>query len=380
VERRAVAGRAVRVVQSSQVETLAFIGVSALPTYRPLVALDMGSYRTRMARIGKPGSLDELSLVGLSSSEPGQGQRVMALSSEALAAKAAMKERLELVWPVNGAVGDYVTAEAMLRYYTRKLLPSLQFLKPGVVASLPTGASEAEKRTSYDTILAGTGAHAVYLVSEALAAGAAAGKVKSLKPVAIMVLGAGGTSIGIMVDGGLVHERRYPLGGNHLDQLIRRRIREDFGRWVDLSTCRELKHLAGSVGRADAVDSQMPGNLFDESGLAVDAEEVAATVRAALETGVDRLVEEIGWYFQELRADFERALDSTPILLAGDSAKLAGLPDRLAEGIRRDTHVLDQPEYAVMKGMEAIAAKIRTKGPPKIAGRKGRDPGQKDWW
>lgn len=331
-----------------------------MPTIRPILAIDLGSYCTRAVRIGKPDRLEELTVLGLHSREPGGPQSVVAIGVESLTLK---RTGDEIVWPVNGAIQDYIACEAMLRYFTRRLLPPLvQFLKPLVIVSVATGLSEVERRATYDAMMSAANAHGVFLAEDALAVGAAAVKVQDERPWLILQIGAGAASVGIFEQGGLPHKRRLPLAGNHLDLLIRRRIWDELSRRVDLETCRALKHAVGAIGSAASGQSIESSTLNDESGDRLDPEQLAPFVRAALEAGLMQLVDEIPWFLRELPDKTQRELDRTHVLLAGGTARLPGIAPWLSDALKRDVELLDEPEQVVIRGLQTIAMDFEARG------------------
>jgi rod shape-determining protein MreB len=326
---------------------------------RSYLVLDLGSYCTRGKRLGKNDRLEELSAATLTAAAQSGSQKIIAIGREAPDAARELKDRAELVWPVNGGIQDYIVCEAMLHYYSRKLMSYL-WLKPAVIVSFPAGSTEVEKRAVYDVVIGGTGAHAAYLMPDALAVAVAADKVTSDKPWLIVQVGAGAATVAVLYKGGLTHERKFPLAGNHLDKIIRRTLRDQLGRRVDLLTCRELKHRAGALGSAVSAPATDEAGLRDEEGARLDADELGPVIRSALEQGLAALVEELRWFLRELPEKDRRALERTPILLAGGTACLPGFAGWLADQLHRDVTPLPAPDQAVMQGLEMVAADFQT--------------------
>ncbi len=219
-----------------------------------------------------------------------------------------------------------------------------------------------ERRATYDAMMAATTAHRVFLVEDALAVGVAAGKVESDLPWLILQIGAGAAFISVFEQGAAPHKRQMPLAGNHFDLLIRRRIWDELGRVVDLETSRALKHAvaeAGSTSRGAAARSAI---LKDEWGAALDEDQVAPLVTAAVEAGLMELVGEIQWFLRELPEKVLHGLDRSKVILAGGSARWPGIATWLADRLGRDVDLMDQPEQVVIKGLQTIATEFETRG------------------
>ncbi len=345
-----------------------------MPTLRPILAFDLGSYCTRGVRLRKSDRLEERTMLALRRREPGGPQNIIAIGEESLAAAAELGAGTEIVRPIDGAIQDYIVCEAMLRFFTRRLLPTVLFLKPLVLTSIVTGLSEVERRAAYDAMTSGSNGYAVFLVEDALAVASAAGLVMSDKPTLILQIGAGAASVGVWDAGGLSHTRHWPLAGNHLDLLIRRRIWDELGRRVDLETCRSLKQAVGAVGGASSARFTGSSILNDEAGDRLDPEQLTPVVVRALEAGLGQLSGEVQWFLRELPDDVQRGLDWTRVLLAGGTAKLPGIATWLSDRLGRDVKLLDEPDEAVIKGLQIIAVDFEAKGWFRRLAR-GRDAG-----
>ncbi len=324
---------------------------------RPRLGLDCGSYRLRLHRAGKPAIEDHPNVAALSRRRGSdRGQNVLALGAYALEASREMPpEELELVWPVAGMIHDYIACEASLHYYGR--LTGMSLLKPIVIASIAAGSSEVAKRAMYDCALAGLGAHRVYLIEDLLAVAAGVGVAETEKPRLLLQIGAGATTIGVVVDGGLAHVRMLPLAGNSLDIAIHRRLWERLDRRVDLLTCRELKHAVGTL--AGARPPADPGNsLRDCEGAELDLDQAAPVVNEALEHGLTALWEEIHWFLRELPDDVRRPAERHPVLLSGGTARLPGLDAWLTERLETDIACHPRPDRAVLEGIQQILPQL----------------------
>jgi len=87
-------------------------------------------------------------------------------------------------------IADFEVAEAMLRYFIRKVHNRRAFVRPRVIICIPSGVTQVEKRAVRESAQS-AGAHEVYLIEEPVAAAIGAG-LPITEPVCNMVVDIGG--------------------------------------------------------------------------------------------------------------------------------------------------------------------------------------------
>src|SRR3972149_4348314 len=96
---------------------------------------------------------------------------IVAVGTEARDMLGRTPSAIQVIRPMrDGVIADYVTTEAMLRYFIAKVTGRISLIKPEVMICVPAGVTGVEQRAVQDACEAAGARRPAHLISEPLAA------------------------------------------------------------------------------------------------------------------------------------------------------------------------------------------------------------------
>src|SRR5207237_1447333 len=147
----------------------------------------------------------------------------------------------------EGVIADYVTTEAMLRYFIDKVCGRSRIFKPEVMVCVPAGVTSVERRAVLDATLS-AGAKTAYLIDEPLAA-AIGSNIPIANPSGNMIVDIGGGTVEaeVICLGGVVVHSSVRVGGNKIDEAIQSCVRKKFNLIIGERAAEEIKIRIGNA-------------------------------------------------------------------------------------------------------------------------------------
>src|SRR5258708_90252 len=183
------------------------------------IAIDLGTANTLIYMKGKGIVLNEPSVVALRN--VGGRKVVHAVGIEAKQMLGRTPGHMEAIRPMrDGVIADFEVAEAMIKYFIRKLHNRNGFVNPKVIVCVPSGATAVERRAINDSCL-NAGGRRVGLIDEPMAAAIGAG-LPIHEPTGSMVVhirGAPPPAARLSVSG-TVSSRSGRAGGGKVDEAL----------------------------------------------------------------------------------------------------------------------------------------------------------------
>jgi rod shape-determining protein MreB len=315
------------------------------------IGIDMGTATMLICVRGKGIVLREPAVVALDR----QTRNILAVGEEAQRMMGRTPANIAVIRPLHdGTVTDYDITERMLRFFLRKVMGKRSVFRPRVVACVPTGVTEVEKRSMVDTIL-DAGARKAQLVEEALAAAIGAG-VDVTKAYGNMVLDIGGgtSTLAVLAMGRSVVTQTIKIAGDRFDEAITRYLRRKHNLMIGERTAEELKiQIGAACPRADALYLDVTGRSLI-TGL-------PKTVRVSSEEMVEALDEPIAALAENIQALLERTppelaadIFERGIVMTGGGSMLYGLDLVLSEQVRVPCRLVEDPVACVALGTSRI--------------------------
>lgn len=259
----------------------------------------------------------------------------------------------------EGVVRDAPLAEAMLRNFLQQALPG-RLLKPRLLFSVPAGAALVDEGTLVDVGLR-AGARKVYLMEGPLAAAMGAGaRTEEARGHLVVDIGGGAAEAAVIALGGVAASARLRTAGDAFDLALLRYVRERHGLLIGKKTAEEVKKAAGQVSAAE--EDERPPFLLQgkclETGLPRQLVLTPAETAAALDPVAEELIRGIKEFLERTPPALAADAAEEGILLVGGGALLRGLDKMLAEGTGLPVTVAEDPEEAVIRGMEMSLATL----------------------
>ena len=257
---------------------------------------------------------------------------------------------VEVVYPLrDGVISDLGAATDMLRAFLHRARFHTSALRPRAVLCVPSGATEIERDALLAAAAFGRRRLDVRLVEEPVAAALSAGaNPGSAEGVFTLDVGGGTTEAAVVLGVRMVAYRSLRLGGNAMDEVVCRAVRQTLGLRISNKDAERLKVELGLNGgeRGSATVAGMDPTTSRLEELDVDAEIVAA----ALERPVAAIARAARDLLTEIPSDLAKDVLDSGIQIAGGGALLPGLAQRVEKEVGIGAVVVDDPLRAVVRG------------------------------
>ncbi len=271
------------------------------------LAIDLGTANTLVYVRGKGIVLTEPSVVAVRKDERG-ANRVVAVGKDAKMMLGKTPGNITAIRPMkDGVIADFEVAEAMLRYFIRKVHNRRTLIRPRVIICIPSGVTQVEKRAVRESAES-AGAHEVYLIEEPMAAAIGAG-LPITEPVCNMVvdIGGGTTEVAVISLAGIVYSRSVRVGGDKMDMAILQHIKRKYNLLIGERTSELIKTTIGNAYPMGEAETMMIKGRDLVTGIPKTVEVNSDEIRESIQEQIDSILETI-----------KVALEQTPPELAGD--------------------------------------------------------------
>jgi rod shape-determining protein MreB len=289
-----------------------------------LVALDVGSYQTRVAVAGKGEVLCEPTLVANCWSLP----QSVAVGQVAVPILERAPERVQVFQPVSQA---HLASPGAVREQLRQMLKKQLriWARPVARLVLPSVASPLERK-QWAELLKDLGFLRTHIVQMPVAI--AWGSTTAEPAVAVVDIGATTTEMAL-VAADVVLRRSIRWGGNDLEAALQRCLYQEHGLEVSRATARSVKHQLScwqEHWREDTVEVR--GRQLS-SGLPIYQDVSQASLGQALMEPLQRLVELVRSVLDQMPPLLAEAVLQQGLTLSGGGSYLQGLDVYLKEQV-----------------------------------------------
>jgi rod shape-determining protein MreB and related proteins len=271
------------------------------------LAIDLGTANTLVYVRGKGIVLTEPSVVAVRRDARGQN-RVVAVGRDAKMMLGKTPGNITAIRPMkDGVIADFEVAEAMLRFFIRKVHNRRKLIRPRVMICIPSGVTQVEKRAVRESAES-AGAHEVYLIEEPMAAAIGAG-LPITEPVCNMVvdIGGGTTEVAVISLAGIVYSRSVRVGGDKMDLAVLQHIKRKYNLLIGERTAELIKTTVGNAYPMGETETMTIKGRDLVSGIPKTVEVNSDEIRESIQEQIDSILETI-----------KVALEQTPPELAGD--------------------------------------------------------------
>ena len=313
------------------------------------IGIDLGTANTLVSVRGRGIVIDEPSVVAIETT----AKRILAIGDEAKLMVGRTPSTIIAVRPLrDGVISDFTVTERMLQYFIRRVHDrfGLGLPKPRVVISIPSGATDVEKRAVHDAAVA-AGARSSHLIEEPMAS-AIGSSLPVMNPEGLMVvdIGGGTTEVAVIALGGIIVSRSVRAAGDAMDQALIQYARQVHNMLIGERTAEAIKMEAGSASPLD-----------DEAGVELRGRDLATGLPKVVEVSTVEIRDAISPVTNEIVQAVRATIEETPpelvsdlmmhgIAMAGGGALLRGLDRRISSETRFPTYVTDDPLRAVVRG------------------------------
>lgn len=313
----------------------------------PELGIDLGTANIVVFLKGKGIVLREPSVVAMSTTT----KTVRAVGEEARMMIGRTPGSIVAIRPMcDGVIADYTTTQKMLEYLITKVCGRKRMFKPKVLVCVPSGVTSVEKRAVIQAAES-AGAGEAFPIEEPMAAAIGAGLPIST-PGGNMVIDIGGgtTDIAVISLGGIVVSRSIRLGGNKIDEVIARHIKNKYNLMIGERTAEEIKIKIGSVYPLQTELTLEVRGRDMVAGLPKTVEVTSEEIRSALSEPIGTIIERVKSVLELTPPELSSDIIERGIMLTGGGALLRGLDKLLAIETNIPIHVAEDPLSCVALG------------------------------
>ncbi|HLA18685.1 MAG TPA: rod shape-determining protein [Dehalococcoidia bacterium] len=259
---------------------------------------------------------------------------------------------IQVIRPMrDGVIADYLTTEAMLRYFIGKVNGRLSIVKPEVMICVPAGVTGVEQRAVQDACEAAGARRPAHVIPEPLAAAIGA-RIPVSSPQGHMVvdIGGGRAEAAVISMYGIVVSESVRVAGDRLDDAISSHVKRRYNLHIGDRTAEELKVAIGSALPLEEPLTYDVRGRDQITGLpktiTVTAEDVCTALHDSLQTILGAVRSVLERTPPELASD----IIDRGIVLTGGTALLRNLDRLITQEIGIPCYVADNPMECVAIG------------------------------
>lgn len=276
---------------------------------------------------------------------------VLAVGSDAYRMIGRTPGNVVTVRPLKqGAIVDFDLLNTMVRQFVTSVTGKRLFSRPRAVVSVPSGVTDAEKR-SIISMMFDTGAKNTQLLERPLAAALGVGlDFTSSYGIMIVDIGAGMTDIAVISSSQVMNQQNVLTGGDYFNDAVVRYLRKKYNLLIGERTADDLKiHLGSAVKPANVVTYEVTGrNLI--SGMPKVQTVTNMEVYEALKEPVAELIEQIQAVLERTSPQLTNDIFEEGIILTGGGALLTGLGEAIYSVLNIPCAAADNPEACICVG------------------------------
>jgi rod shape-determining protein MreB len=311
------------------------------------MAIDLGTANTLVYVRGEGIVLREPSIVAVQKGT----DHVLSVGSEAKAMLGRTPGSIVAIRPMReGVIADFEVTERMLRHFIKKVHQRRGLAKPRIVISTPSSVTEVERRAVRDSALQ-AGARDVFLIDEPMAAAIGAG-LPIEEPTGNMIvdMGGGTTEVAVISLGGMVEFNSVRVAGQKLDEAITQHVRRAYSVAIGERTSEDIKiHIGSAFPLKQELKMQIKGRDL-VTGLPRTLEISSQEIRGALEEPLQRIIDCVKLTLEKTPPELSADIVERGIFLAGGTALLKGLDQRLREETGVPVNLAEDPLTCVVMG------------------------------
>ncbi len=277
---------------------------------------------------------------------------IVAVGTEAREMLGRTPGAIQVIRPMReGVIADYVTTEAMLRYFIGKVIGRVSLIKPEVMICVPAGVTGVEQRAVQDAAEAAGARRPAHLIPEPLAAAIGA-RIPVNVPQGHMIvdIGGGRTEAAVISMYGIVVSESVRVAGDRLDDAIAAYVKRRHNLVVGDRTAEELKVAIGSALPLEEEMTYQVRGRDQISGLPRTITVSSTDVTNAIQDSLQSIVGAVRTVLERTPPELASDVVDRGIVLSGGTALLRNLDRLITEEIGIPAHVAENPMECVAMG------------------------------
>lgn len=321
------------------------------------IGIDLGTANVLVALKDKGVVFREPSVVAYKK----QSKEVIAFGNEAKFMLGKTPENIVAVRPLkDGVIADFTATKLMLKAIMGKICRRYKISKPQVVVGVPSGITEVEQRAVEEAIIS-SGAKAVYIVEEPMAAAIGSG-LNVAEPAGniIVDIGGGTTEIAVISLGGIVNSNSIKIAGDELTEDIISYAKRKLDLIIGENTAERIKREIGCALPLLTEETREIRGRDSYTGLPVSQIITSTQVEMALANSINKIIDSIRVTLEQTPPELISDIAVKGIMLAGGGALIKNIDKLIEERIGIHVFVAQDPLDAVVNGTKKMLEDIET--------------------
>jgi rod shape-determining protein MreB len=277
---------------------------------------------------------------------------IVAVGSEAREMLGRTPGAIQVIRPMReGVIADYVTTEAMLRYFIGRVTGRVSLVRPEVMICVPAGVTGVEQRAVQDAAEAAGARRPAHLIPEPLAAAIGA-RIPVNVPQGHMIvdIGGGRTEAAVISMYGIVVSESVRVAGDRLDDAIAAYVKRRHNLVIGDRTAEELKIAIGSALLPDEEMTYQVRGRDQITGLPRTITVTSTDVTNAIQDSCAAIIGAIRSVLERTPPELASDVVDRGIVLSGGTALLRNLDRLITEEIGIPCYVAENPMECVAMG------------------------------
>ena len=315
-----------------------------------MLGIDLGTAYTRFC-LGNEGIvLRAPSVISIEN----RTQAVLAVGAEAKRMIGRTPANISAIKPIRGGtVANIEHASLLVGTFLEGSELTSTFRRPTILAGIPFGASESERRAVEDALFE-AGASTVLLTEQPMAAAIGAGmKVMSARGGMLVDIGAGTIEVAVVSHGGIIISSSLKTAGESMTDAVIRAVIENHSVLIGEMTAEALKIKLGTLAPVDRGSAPISGKSTKMGGVA-QATVSSGELREALMPYAETIIKTIRGALEAMPPELSSDISDYGILLCGGGSLLPGLADIIKNALGMNVTRAKDPMDCVCLGINRI--------------------------
>ena len=312
------------------------------------IGVDLGTANVLVYVKGRGIVIAEPSVVAVAQRD----NSIVAVGTEAREMLGRTPGSISVVRPMReGVIADYVTTEAMLRYFISRVMGRISMIKPEVMICVPAGVTGVEQRAVQDAAEAAGARRPAHLIPEPLAAAIGA-RIPVHIPQGHMVvdIGGGRTEAAVISMYGIVVSESVRVAGDRLDDAIAAYVKRRHNLVIGDRTAEELKIAIGSALPLEEEITYQVRGRDQITGLPRTITVTSSDVTQAMTDPLQSIVGAARSVLERTPPELASDVVDRGIVLSGGTGMLRNLDRLITQEIGIPCYVADSPMECVAMG------------------------------
>lgn len=312
------------------------------------LGIDLGTANVLVYLPGKGIVINEPSVVAISEHD----NQILAIGSDARAMLGKTPDSIIAYRPMrDGVIADYRVTEAMLRYFMKKALGGMGWVKPEVMISVPAGVTSTERRAVVEAAIK-AGAKVAHVVREPIVAAIGAG-IPINEPHGHMVvdIGGGTTDVAVISLGSIQACTSVKCAGNKIDRAITDYIKKHYNLAIGDRTAERIKiKIGAAIPLEEELELIIKGRDY-VTGLPRSVKISTNEIVKAIDDELLKIIDAIKDVLQNTLPELASDIIDNGIVMTGGSSLLRNLTDLVYRKTGVKAVIAEDALFCVAKGI-----------------------------